>query len=222
MHKFLEALIQPCRVELEIIFASDVEAISNKSAEAAFNLQLRCLRCASDFQGEEELKTHILLGVQSMSGEKNELEIQRGNKQVKINRIQCNLCLRTFATTYISRHMKIIHESEIRCKSSRCVSFFYTEAERLEHEVEVHNGGQWTKCVYCGNLFGRRKGLLRHVQYYHTDVAIKCDFHSRCVEFFLSKSEKNEHILQVHKTGWGRIRCKVQRVSMRQAVQRQK
>jgi hypothetical protein len=192
-------------VELERIFASDVDAVSIKSPESALTLQLQCLRCASDFQGEEELKAHILLGVcqtevQKTSDEKNKFEIQPANIQLKTNRIRCVMCRKMFGKSNLSTHMKNIHKSVIRCKILSCVSYFYTEAERLEHEVQVHKVGQWTKCNYCENWFENRRKYCIHVTKYHKDKAIKCDFGGQCSKIFNSKSEKDKHILQVHKT----------------------
>jgi hypothetical protein len=194
-------------VELERIFASDVDAVSIKSPESALTLQLKCVRCASDFQGEEELKAHILLGVcqtevQKTSVEKNKFEIQPASIPLKTNRIRCFMCLKMLGKSSLSMHMKNIHKSIIRCKILSCVSYFYTEAERLEHEVQVHKVGQWTKCNYCENWFENRHKHCIHITKYHKDIkAIKCDFHGQCSEIFYSKSEKDKHILQVHKNG---------------------
>jgi hypothetical protein len=141
-------------------------------------------------------------------------------KQFKLKRTQCTVCLKTVAKSCLSEHVKKMHKSILRCKSLRCVSYFYTEAERLEHEVQVHSGVQWKKCIFCGKLI-RSYNFLRHIKNLHTDVAIMCDFNSNCCVFFLSKSEKGEHILQVHKSG--RLRRKVAYMRLlRQRVPRQK
>lgn len=146
-------------------------------------------------------------GFKSTSAEKNKSEMQI-EKQYKSDKFQCVSCKQTLANmSSLLIPMKRFHKNIIRCKSLRCVTYFLTEAERNKHDEQVHKGGKWKKCIYCGNLFASRNSYFNHIKNFHKDKAIKCDFNSKCFEFFHSKSKKDEHILQVHKTGRRKVSC---------------
>lgn len=124
-------------------------------------------------------------------------------KQVKgrIRAYWCSFCKKKICS--LAHHMKMHHKSiTIRCKSRQCASYFLTEDERRQHEKQVHIvGGDEKKCVYCGRYYSSINNMSMHVKNHHIKEAIQCEFIIKpCAKYFLTITEKDEHVLQVHKT----------------------
>jgi transcription elongation factor Elf1 len=65
---------------------------------------------------------------------------------------------------------------------------------------EVHEIlGERLKCIYCAK-FMKNKGLSKyHIDKWHSDIVIKCNFHEGCLTFFKTEQDKEKHINEVHK-----------------------
>jgi KRAB domain-containing zinc finger protein len=180
----LEELIQPCRVELEkISFDGDncsASAFGSQVHESSFNMK-----------GNAVKETHVC---------PKDIEKQPNKKcksaNMKFN--QCNLCQIIFKSYYtLNNHIKKNHHVRVRCRSRFCGIYFFTEAERQQHEEEVH-GNKVHKCIYCGTLFSKGSDkLYEHIKKKHKE-AIKCEYKYHCPNYFHTKSQLDEHILKVH------------------------
>lgn len=201
---FSDALIQPCKVELKRIkIDSDIPLHGKNGAVEGLNLiqPHECKRCTAHFDNELELKTHMLskcLKEKSDSQQKSasKYSLSHGSKRKEY---KCTVCGKTFncGGNFI-RHMKKLHKMIVRCKHVLCSSYFLNEAERQKHHEQVHVGGKEMECIYCGKFLTGVFSLRHHMRRRHTKEAIQCDFNRRCAKFFLTKTEKDEHIHQVH------------------------
>jgi ribosomal protein L37AE/L43A len=190
------------------------ELKSDISNQPAANEQLhQCKRCATHFQDEMQLKIHacnycqVEVANQSEGKFKGVGKIREGKIDPLIvgSKKQCNICKTTVRNkARLLFHVKKYHKNCIRCQSTFCSTHFNTEAEKQEHEANVHT--EWKKCIYCGKIYSFQAILVSHIQTLHKE-AIRCDFHKRCATFFFTLAEKEEHILQVHKAVKGKMRC---------------
>lgn len=158
-----------------------------------------CKRCFSHFQDDSELNAHVCpMEMEIASNENSIIENKRArNQQNRMKVFQCNLCqLILESEKLIWIHRKRFHKNDLRCHSRNCATFFFTEADRQKHELSVH--GKWINCIYCGAYFSKRvRWMQNHIKKSHKD-AIQCDVSKRCREYFLTQTEKDEHVLKVH------------------------
>lgn len=168
---FLDELIQPCRVRLERL-TKDLNhvQISNSDDKDALSLQLH-------------------------------RERKKQENKCKLRANWCFFCKKIICHLSLGYHMKIRHKNKaIRCKNMKCASYFSTEIERKQHEEQVHIGAKQEKCIYCYRYFAGTENMSHHVKKHHKQ-AIQCDFSNRpCAKYFTTIAEKDEHVLQVHKT----------------------
>jgi hypothetical protein len=199
---FSDALIQHCRVELERIAIENELPSTNTSEELH-----ECKRCYAHFDNELQLKTHMLSicieDVNASEDEKTKIKLDRTFKLNQSGGIckkpECHICRKIYSNrNRFKHHMENVHEFNlIRCNRRACVSYFLNEIERQKHEVQVHHGSEEKKCIFCGNFYPLPHNLVAHVKRCHKE-AIRCDFNSRCTAWFHTKTEKDEHIHQVH------------------------
>jgi hypothetical protein len=101
----------------------------------------------------------------------------------------------------LRRHIRTKHQGvAIQCRySNKCGLYFKTEDDLQTHIKESHEGDKSNKlqCVYCGK-FLPRNDLGTHIKTHHKSVALKCNFHTLCRSFFLTKEDREKHILEAH------------------------
>lgn len=136
---------------------------------------------------------------------------QSGGKAMKV---QCYICDRALSRYYLSEHLKCRHNLKFKCSFSKCINQFLTEADRQQHEEEMHpddaasteeeDGSEKTefpekfKCYVC-NQKTSRKHISRHMKSKHSKH-VKCSF-KRCVFYFDSEADRHKHEKKFHGIG---------------------
>jgi len=141
--------------------------------------------CATYFLSYEEKQKHIAL-------------VHRNNC---IKCIYCEKMLKKSQSEHMNRHHKDV---AIKCNFHfHCPTYFYTEEERDEHVLKVHQTAKpakEVKCIYCEKKFLFGGNLSQHISLKHSDVKIKCQlFH--CSQYFLNQEEKEKHFQETHAEG---------------------
>jgi KRAB domain-containing zinc finger protein len=169
--------------------AFDGDHRSENNAASALGSQVHeSKKCSFNFRGNAETETHVCpKDIEKQSNKKC--------KSAKMKLNQCNLCQVIFKSYYtLHNHIKKNHHNSVRCRSFMCGIYFFTEAERQQHEEEVH-GNKVHRCIYCGALFSKYNTLYDHIKKKHKE-AIRCKYH--CPNYFHTKTQLDEHILKVH------------------------
>lgn len=191
----LGALIQPCRVELEkIASGSDIIEDGDDSSNESSEVHTEQLQYASTAELQQVFHPTTAKPIV------NKKKISDKGQQKLEKQKWCCLCKKFMKQLRFGLHIKKCHENVtlLRCRSNCCANFFLTEADRQQHEEQVHSGEH--NCIYCGHLFKTVRSTCNHMKVYHKE-AIRCDFNRfKCSEFFHTTAEKDEHILKVHKT----------------------
>ena len=97
---------------------------------------------------------------------------------------KCVYCEKLFLSHRSSwSHLKNHHQQTmIKCNHVKCDTYFKSEADRQQHIKEEHQTRRNVKkCVYCDQWV---LSLHRHMQLYHNNVLIKCNYKNRCGSFF--------------------------------------
>lgn len=144
-------------------------------------------------------------------GTNNLLDKIQSNGKVFNVKEKCKICQITLTIKQLKLHSKQIHNLIFSCKIWNCASYFATEMEKQQHEAQAHippaTVVKRKKCIYCNkmiSILNDTSNLHRHIKHQHID-AIKCDY--RCTEYFLTTTEKNKHILKVHKAERFGVKC---------------
>lgn len=147
-------------------------------------------------------------------GTNNLLDKIQSNGKVFNVKEKCKICQITLTMKQLKLHSKQIHNLIFSCKIWNCASYFTTKREKQQHEARAHippaTVAKRKKCNYCDtwiSILKSTSNFNRHMKVQHVD-AIKCDYSIRCTEYFLTSTEKDEHILKVHKdNGIFRVKC---------------
>ncbi|XP_059481577.1 zinc finger protein 197-like [Neocloeon triangulifer] len=67
--------------------------------------------------------------------------------------------------------------------------------EKGEESNLNQDRGSGKKCVYCNKNI---RSMYHHINTWHADIAIKCNFHRNCANYFKSYNLRDAHIKQVH------------------------
>jgi hypothetical protein len=106
----------------------------------------------------------------------------------------CTLCQKMICKKSWSSHMRNIHNKIFRCETRNCVSYFSTEAERQQHQSQVHVG--WKKCIYRKSQCAKNKQIC---QVHKTDGLPRVNSGLKCV--YCSKKCKSKLALYAHING---------------------
>lgn len=139
----------------------------------------RYMMCVTFFKSENERRAH-------------EFEAHV-NKAVNTS-ATCRYCQMIIThNSNIHRHLRV-HHKNLAITFCKC-GYYGSAIEVQNHCMEKHQSGA-IKCVYCG-IFYRKEYHLRHIKSNHKSQTIfKCTF--KCYLFFLSESDRDEHIFKVH------------------------
>lgn len=136
--------------------------------------------------------------------QEKQMHIFKFHKRKKINKkISCIFCKKNFVATYMKEHIKRSHLNKpiIRCSLPLCVTYFYSHDQKAKHEEKYHSEkikDDMINCIYCQKLLTRLR-LLNHVRVKHSSIAIRCNLTNRCVTFFHTEAEREQHLLKVHR-----------------------
>jgi hypothetical protein len=152
------------------------------------DVTIRCTysgRCAQLFHSEEERAKHVK-------------KVHEG-----VGMKKCPFC--PFMFRCLERHIRIHHKDKkslFTCSFNSCRKSFFSEEVLSNHEIKMHKnkGSKWqTWCIFCcKNVM---KSTSRHLQSKHQSQlasAFKCNFHSRCSQYFVTKAELEEHVKSSH------------------------
>jgi len=128
--------------------------------------------------------------------EEREKHILKDHKTGSMTKM-CIYCKKV--VTYLPEHVGIYHKSEaIKCNfNGRCATYFLSYEDKQKHMAQVHEK-LCIKCIYCEKML--KKSNSDHMKYHHKDVAIKCNFSTKCPTYFHTEEERDEHVLKVHQT----------------------
>jgi hypothetical protein len=109
---------------------------------------------------------------------------------------KCPYCETLVFYCLMEQHVNQNHKSIVIKCSFNCGKFFVNEQERQEHILNFHSTDRnvKTKCFYCRKMV---KHHLKHIQYKHSKIAIRCNY-PRCVTYFHSQEEKKMHFEERH------------------------
>jgi hypothetical protein len=175
---------------------------------------LRCVYCDRVFLRGINFRSHMkeahrqtivrCTHVQCNKYLKSEADRQRHMKEEHFTDKKLNQCVycKKMLPNYKSlwSHMKYFHLNTMKkCIYKGCVTYFKKETDRQQHVEEMHQPRKNAKmCIYCGKWVN---SVTRHIQYFHTQDAIKCNYTSKCSTFFKSEIDREEHIKKVHLAG---------------------
>jgi KRAB domain-containing zinc finger protein len=142
--------------------------------------------CSKIFRSETEKSEHI-----------------REVTQINDKLIKCDFCCLNYWKSFTSKHFKIHHKNDnlIRCSYQRCSTRFRSEAEKQNHEAQVHESVKKQKCMFCNLFLTAKSNILQHYQTTHKSLlanVFKCTF--KCKRYFLTEADREEHIVSAHKT----------------------
>jgi hypothetical protein len=180
----LEALIQPCMVEMEKIATEYDQAPGVADISDSTN----------DFQDEAEINF-----LRDCDKTQPSLKVL----QISTQKVRCLMCKKTISGSRkrLSYHMKNVHKKPARCEHATCDCYFGSADERRKHVRKIHPGDEGGKmCIICGLQFINKSNMVSHVNKFHKGT-IRCNFHTRCPKYFHANRERDEHVLRAHKTG---------------------
>lgn len=101
----------------------------------------------------------------------------------------------------LRRHILNKHrEQMVQCRySNKCGLYFKTQDDLQTHIKNSHEGDKSNKlqCVYCSKFLPCNH-LGKHIKTFHKAIVIKCNFSKVCRSYFLTKEEREKHIVEVH------------------------
>jgi hypothetical protein len=183
---------------------------SSSSLDAARNETFKCIYCKKSFKRFQISKHmyhyHRKVAIHCKSGscctyfwtiKERDQHVKKVHQDSKsMTCVYCNKIMCDHGSMW--NHMKT-HKNAIRCIYRLCATYFLTEDERQEHLKQVHmQEGNW-KCIYC-SVCVKSISVIGHIKNLHLDVAIQCNFSQRCNKYFLTASERDDHVQKVHLT----------------------
>jgi len=112
----------------------------------------------------------------------------------------CKFCRSTFTNySLLASHLFNSH-FEQKCKFGKC-NFYTDSRDELEkHVKEKHDKEKKTcECIYCGQRFVKKNYRVRHTSKMHAKIAIRCTEYKKCMDFFKTVSEMENHLKEAHK-----------------------
>jgi hypothetical protein len=128
--------------------------------------------------------TRIFL-TEAEKSEHNILEL--ANKNAKL--MKCDFCCIMYFKKDKANHFDKHHKNLIRCSYINCSIFFFSEAEKRNHESHVHARTEKSKRIFC-NLFFHAHTMLVHFRSMHKSLipsAFKCKLN--CRRYFRTEAE---------------------------------
>jgi hypothetical protein len=165
---------------------STLDTFANHLQKHHTDIPFRCTyRCVKFFHSEEERAKHI----------------KKVHEGVGVKK--CPFC--PFMFSCLERHIRNHHKDKLlfTCSFNSCKKSFYSEKVLRNHETQKHkNKGLkcQTWCIFCCKNF-IKSTFRKHLQSKHQSQltsAFKCNFHSRCSQYFLTKAELDEHVKSAH------------------------
>jgi hypothetical protein len=152
------------------------------------DIAIRCTyrgRCAQLFYSEEERAEHVK-------------KVHEG-----VGMKKCPFCPLMFRC--IEHHIRKHHKDKLlfTCSFNSCRKSFFSEKVLINHELKIHKsiGLRWqTSCIFCCKNVSK-SNIRSHLQSKHQSQlasAFKCNFSSKCCQFFLTKAELEEHVKSAH------------------------
>lgn len=146
-------------------------------------------RCHRHFFTAQERNNHFL---------RSHEHIEKGRKCA----FSCDMLFKT--TTALHVHYKRVHSGAyFRCDyKQKCASYFKNKQDLAAHVLKVHETftslhTRRTKCIYC-NRWVMVNDIRRHTKDYHEGKNIFRCRYAKCVKFFRSEQERQEHDAQAH------------------------
>jgi KRAB domain-containing zinc finger protein len=176
---------------------SKVKALSQHISKFHKSIAIRCnfYKCGTYFLNEEERRQHIL-------------KVHSTTKKKKIKTNKCVYC-GVFVNDY-SEHVKNVHSTvAIRCKYSRCATYFHSKNDQKKHYDEKHSVTEKIerfKCSQCSYKGINTRSVQLHYQRKHGNAIFKCNV---CHKKYSSMVSLNHHIKHVHKTRSQCFVCKL-------------
>jgi uncharacterized C2H2 Zn-finger protein len=174
----------------------------------------RCVHCERVYIYRSKLRLHVRkvhqkvvlrcqnrncgMILKSEADRQQHLE-EKHNVGLKLKK--CVYCERLFPSyRCLWSHLNNHHQhTMIKCNHVKCDTYFKSEADRQQHiEKEHQTRRNVKKCVYCNQWVS---SIHRHMQLYHNNVLIKCNYKNRCGSFFKTEIDRDEHIKAVHLAG---------------------
>jgi len=192
-------------------FGTHVRKIhENKAAGTKKNLgrKFSCLFCADRFENKWSFYQHtkknheqeaIKCQIQQCIFFFKTKEKMKEHFKKKHENI-CKFCSLTFSNpTLLYTHLLNTHR-EKKCKFYPC-NFYSDSKDELEiHVKEKHDKRAKTcECIYCGQGFVDKNHRIRHTKRVHAKIAIRCTEYKKCMDFFKTVSEMENHLKEAHK-----------------------
>mmetsp|Transcript_5260 Transcript_5260/g.15716 ORF Transcript_5260/g.15716 Transcript_5260/m.15716 type:complete len:402 (+) Transcript_5260:115-1320(+) len=113
----------------------------------------------------------------------------------------CELCESSFKSSYdLKRHVESVHDKKRQHQCRFCKRRFSQSGHRNEHERLFHSG-VGHQCNLCGNSFGVRSKLQRHIRSVHENIRThQCDL---CGKMFKEKNHLKKHTASHGKVATG-------------------
>lgn len=151
------------------------------------NVCIKCKftdRCGAFFRNEQERAEHI--------------------QQVHLtdNKSLCPVCLKMVSGT-LRKHLKLCHDDHLvfKCSFQECSMSFLSEESLNDHKKNKHkNHKHLAKCTFCNKniLESTMRKHINNIHQAEIQSTYKCTFNSSCLKFFLTETDRDEHVRTVH------------------------